>query len=133
MKLTERHVNKINKLYDDLDQLTQENQQLRRDLAACSKRVEIFVEQQAAEMNIVGPVGEACLVAVRPIANHLETQAAQLCDQIDRLDMVHIDNRLSAMEQHLQRINTPWWKKLWLFFRPTRISKHDETRRDSQN
>ena len=133
MKLTERHVNKINKLYDDLDQLTQENQRLRGDLAACSKRVEMFVEQQAAEMNIVGPIGEACLVAVRPIANHLETQASQLCDQIDRLDMVHIDNRLSAMEQHLQRINTPWWKRLWLFFRPTRISKHDETRRDSQN
>lgn len=126
MKLTERHVSKINKLYDDLDDLTQENKRLRQELHDCSKRVELFVEQQAAEAGVTGTIGEACLVAVRPITNHLETQARQLCEQIDRLDMVHLDNRLSRVEQQTR----PWWSCLLSIFKKRAINTHNETRRD---
>ena len=91
MTLDDRQITKINKLYDDLDRLTLENQRLHAQLASTAERLSTYVTSESVITDMNAVTVQACEQAIRPVLE-----------------------RLKQLEQRLGPIvkpSTPWWKR----------------------
>lgn len=91
MTLDDRQISKINKLYDDLDRLTLENQRLHAQLASTAERLSTYVTSESVITDMNAVTVQACEQAVRPVLERLE-----------------------QLEQRLELGDTPsdpWWKR----------------------
>ena len=91
MTLDDRQISKINKLYDDLDRLTLENQRLHAQLASTAERLSTYVTSESVITDMNAVTVQACEQAVRPVLERLE-----------------------QLEQRLESGDTPtdpWWKR----------------------
>lgn len=91
MTLDDRQIVKINKLYDDLDRLTLENQRLHAQLASTAERLSTYVTSESTIMDMNAVTVQACEQAVRPVLERLE--------------------RLEQQLEPVVKPSDPWWKR----------------------
>lgn len=95
MTLDHRQIVKINKLYDDLDRLTLENQRLHAQLDSTAERLSSYVTSESAIMDMNAVTVQACEQAVRPVIERLE----------------RLEQQLRQSTEPEERPTTPWWKR----------------------
>lgn len=91
MTLDDRQIVKINKLYDDLDRLTLENQRLHAQLDSTAERLSAYVTSESTIMDMNAVTVQACEQAVRPVLERLE--------------------RLEQQLEPVVKPSDPWWKR----------------------
>lgn len=91
MTLDDKQISKINKLYDDLDRLTLENQRLHAQLASTAERLSTYVTSESVITDMNAVTVQACEQAVRPVIERLE--------------------RLEQRLEPVVKPSTPWWKR----------------------
>ena len=95
MTLDDRQITKINKLYDDLDRLTLENQRLHAQLASTAERLSTYVTSESVITDMNAVTVQACEQAVRPVIERLE----------------RLEQRLEQQLEPIVKPSTPWWKR----------------------
>lgn len=98
MTLNDRQIVKINRLYSDLDRLTQENQRLHAQLASTAERLSTYVTSESVITDMNAVTVQACEHAVRPVIERLERLEQQL-------------GQPKQPTEPVERPSTPWWKR----------------------
>jgi len=99
MNLDDKQITKINKLYDDLDRLTLENQRLHAQLASTAERLSTYVTSESVITDMNAVTVQACEQAAKPVLERLE-----------RLEQ-RLEQRPGQQMEPVVKPSTPWWKR----------------------